>query len=45
MRTGLVESWAGNPAEVGPIYPFVGSEVTLFVICFVLWVLCTRCGR
>ena len=22
MRTGLVETWVGNPADVGPMYPF-----------------------
>lgn len=37
MRTGLIETWAGNPADVGPMYPFVGSEVPLFVVCVVLW--------
>ncbi len=38
MRTGLIETWAGNPADVGPMYPFVGSEVPLFVVCIVLWI-------
>lgn len=37
MPTGI-ESWA-NPAEIGPIYPFVGTEVALTVIGVVLWIL------
>jgi len=37
MQTGLVESWAGNPLEIGPIYPFVGWEVFLFAICVIYW--------
>ena len=38
MQTGLVESWNGNPAELGPLYPFVGAEMILFIVCFALWV-------
>ena len=41
MSTGLIESWTGNPLEVGPLYPFVGYEVHLFVVCFILWVVYT----
>jgi hypothetical protein len=36
MPTGI-ESWA-NPAEIGPIYPFVGTEVILTIIGVVLWI-------
>lgn len=36
MPTGL-ESFA-NPAEIGPLYPFVGTEVALTVITVVLWI-------
>jgi hypothetical protein len=36
MPTGL-ESFA-NPAEIGPLYPFVGTEVALTVIITVLWI-------
>ncbi len=36
MPTGI-ESWA-NPAEIGPIYPFVGTEVALTVVGVVLWI-------
>ena len=38
MQTGLVTSWTGNPLEQGPLYPFVGSEMILVVICVALWV-------
>ncbi|MCE2437917.1 MAG: hypothetical protein J4F39_00665 [Candidatus Latescibacteria bacterium] len=38
MRTGLIDTWVGNPADVGPMYPFVGYEVPLFVVCIVLWI-------
>lgn len=38
MQTGLVQSWGVDPTELGPLYPFVGSEVALVIICFVLWV-------
>lgn len=37
MPTGI-QSWA-NPADIGPIYPFVGTEVALTVIGFALWIL------
>lgn len=41
MTTGLISSWATNPAEVGPLYPFVSWEMFFFVVCFVLWILYT----
>ncbi len=37
MTTGI-ESWAGNISEIGPIYPFVGSEVLLLIIGVVTWI-------
>jgi len=37
MKTGLIETWAVNPADVGPMYPFVDHEVILFLVCFVFW--------
>lgn len=39
MQTGMVENWAGNISDIGPIYPFVGSEVVLWIIGMVLWIL------
>lgn len=41
MQTGLIKNWLGNPAEVGPVYPFVGFEVALALTCFILWILYT----
>lgn len=35
---GTIDSWAGNPLEVGPMYPWVGSEVVLFLVGLALWV-------
>jgi hypothetical protein len=36
--TGLVESWQGNPLDLGPIYPFPGLEVLLFIVCVAAWI-------
>ena len=33
-----VESWGGNIAEIGPIYPMVGAEGLLVLIGVVLWI-------
>ncbi|MFT4582235.1 MAG: hypothetical protein ACI915_000016 [Gammaproteobacteria bacterium] len=38
MNTGI-ESWNVNLMEIGPMYPFVGSEMWLTVIGVVLWLL------
>ena len=38
MTTGLVESWGGRILDIGAIYPFVGSEVFLFIVGLVFWV-------
>ena len=38
MRTGFVDSWATTPSDVGPMYPFVGWEFPLLVICLMLWI-------
>lgn len=37
MSTGSFENWAGNIAEIGPIYPFVGTEFMLFIAAVVFW--------
>ncbi len=39
MSTGSFENWAGNISDIGPIYPFVGSEVFLWILGLVLWIL------
>ncbi len=36
MSTGI-ETWK-NLADIGPIYPFVGTEVILTVVGVVLWI-------
>ena len=36
MATG-VQSFS-NPGEIGPLYPFPGSEVALAIIGIVLWI-------
>ena len=46
--TGLVNDWNVDPSQLGPIYPFVGSEGVLFVLClafcatFMIWKLVTE---
>ena len=38
MSTGNVTSWDGNIVDIGPIYPFVGWETFMVVVCLVFWV-------
>ena len=38
MSTTIVESWAVDIAELGPIYPFVGSEGFMVFLAFVAWI-------
>lgn len=38
MRTGLIRDWLRNPADIGPMYPFVGWEVPLFGLCVAAWI-------
>jgi len=38
MSTGSFEDWQGTMTDIGPLYPFVGSEVLWFLICLVLWI-------
>jgi len=38
MSTTIVESWSGaDLSQLGPIYPFVGWEVTLFIAGLIFW--------
>jgi len=39
MSTTPVESWAVDLADVGAIYPMVGSEVILWIIGMVGWII------
>lgn len=38
MSTGSFESWTGTISDIGPIYPFVGSEGLLAIAGLVFWV-------
>ena len=46
--TGPVENWNNNPTEVGPLYPFVGWEMLMVVVClafflaFMVWKFATE---
>jgi len=46
MSTGNIETWAGTISEIGPAYPFVGTEVYLSIVCaiFVVWFLVKQAG-
>jgi hypothetical protein len=37
MSTGNFENWAGEIAEIGAVYPFVGSETFLAIAGVVFW--------
>lgn len=38
MTTGSFENWAGTITDIGPMYPFVGSEMWWYVLGLVLWI-------
>lgn len=38
MSTTPVETWATDLAEIGPVYPFVGSEGLMVIVCFAAWI-------
>ena len=38
MTTGSFTNWAGTISEIGPIYPFVGTEFLLVVAGVVFWI-------
>ena len=46
--TGPIENWNVNPTEVGPLYPFVGWEMAMVVVCvafflaFMVWKFATE---
>ncbi|MBA4095559.1 MAG: hypothetical protein C0484_02160 [Rhodospirillum sp.] len=37
MSTGNFDNWDGNVLDLGPLYPFVGSEGLMVVVLVVLW--------
>ena len=36
--TGNFTNWDGDLTAVGPIYPFVGSEMLMVIILLVVWI-------
>lgn len=38
MSTGNFADWTGTISEIGPIYPFVGSEFVLFLVGMTFWI-------
>lgn len=38
MSTTIVETWATDISQLGPIYPFAGSEVILWIIGLACWI-------
>jgi len=38
MSTANFANWDGNILDIGPIYPFVGWEGLMVVLCIVFWV-------
>jgi len=39
MTTANFESWGGNIADLGPIYPLVGWEVFFVIVGVAMWIL------
>ncbi len=38
MSTTGIESWAVDLANIGPIYPFQGTEVLMAIVGIALWI-------
>ena len=38
MSTGNFENWAGTITDIGPLYPFVGTEMIWFIAGLVFWI-------
>jgi len=38
MSTGSFENWDGDLTLLGPIYPFVGSEMFMVVLAVIFWI-------
>lgn len=38
MATGNIENWAGTITDIGPMYPFVGTEMLWFILGVVFWI-------
>jgi len=40
MATTSYTSWAADLADVGAVYPFVGTEVVMVILGVVFWLTC-----
>ena len=38
MSTGNFENWAGTITDIGPLYPFVGTEWIWYIAGLVFWI-------
>ena len=38
MTTGNFSNWDGDMLALGPLYPFVGWEVFMVILCFIFWI-------
>ncbi len=38
MSTTGIDTWAVDLANIGPLYPFQGYEVVLFIVGLVIWI-------
>jgi hypothetical protein len=38
MTTGNFTDWSGNMLDLGPLYPFVGSEGFMVVLLLIAWI-------
>jgi len=36
--TGNFTDWSGNMTDIGPLYPFVGSEMLMVLLLLVFWI-------
>ncbi len=39
MSTGAIESFSGAITDIGPLYPFVGTEMLLVGVAVLAWLL------
>ncbi len=37
--TPTIEAWSRNPQDTGPLYPFVGTELFLSVLCLIFFLI------
>ena len=37
-KSTTIETWHTNPADIGPLYPYVGTEMLFCAICVIFFV-------